>query len=112
MSVQLVVKEGPDAGRTFNLAVGVTHVGRGPNAQVRLSDPSLPGTILVEAAGGVVRVRHDLPHAIYLNRQPFPSGEMRTWFHGHELQPTADTVLVMRLSGEQTAEAPATKAGQ
>ena len=112
MSVQLLVKGGPDAGRTYSLPMGVTNVGRGPNAQIRLSDPSLQGVIAVETAGGVVRVRHDLPHQIYLNRQPFPPGESRTWFHGHELQPTADTVLVMLLSGETVAGPEKPKTGQ
>jgi hypothetical protein len=60
----------------------------------------------------VVRVRHDLPHPIYLNRQAFPPGESRTWFHGHELQPTADTVLVMRLLGEETDAPVKSKTGQ
>lgn len=112
MSVQLMVKGGPDAGRTYSLPMGVTNVGRGPNAQIRLSDPSMQGTIAVETAGGVVRVRHDLPHQIYLNRQPFPSGESRTWFHGHELQPTADTVLVMLLSGDKVEGPEKPKTGQ
>jgi hypothetical protein len=105
MSAQLVVKGGPDAGRTYNLAPGITNVGRGPNAQVRISDPSLHGTIVIETIGGIVRVRHDFTHQIYLNRQPFPPGETRTWFHGHELQPTADTVLVMRLGQDSASQA-------
>ena len=105
MSAQLVVKGGPDAGRTYNLPPGFTNVGRGPNAQVRISDPSLHGTVTIETTGGVVRVRHDFSHQIYLNRQPFPPGETRTWFHGHELQPTADTVLVMRLGQDSASEA-------
>ena len=112
MSVQLVVKGGPDAGRTYSLASGITNIGRGPNAQIRISDPSLHGTISIETVGGVVRVRHDLPHQIYLNRQAFPSGEWRTWFHGHELQPTADTVLVMRLDGDPSDQAAKSKTGQ
>jgi len=112
MSVQLVVKGGPDAGRVYSLQSGVTNIGRGPNAQIRLSDGSLHGTITIEATGGVVRVRHDLPHQIYLNRQPFPPGESRTWFHGHELQPTADTVLVMKLLGEKSDAPEKSKTGQ
>jgi len=105
MSAQLVLKGGPDAGRTYKLAPGVTNVGRGPNAQIRISDPSLLGTITIETTGGVVRVRHDLPHQIYLNRQSFPPGETRTWFHGHELQPTADTVMVMQLGSDGSDKA-------
>lgn len=112
MSVQLVVKGGPDAGRTYSLQPGVTNIGRGPNAQIRLADGSLHGTITVEAVGGVCRVRHDLPHQIYLNRQPFPPGESRTWFHGHELQPTADTVLTLKLLGEKSDEPEKSKTGQ
>jgi len=112
MAVQVVVKGGPEAGRSYSLSAGVTHIGRGPNAQIRLVDPSLQGTITVETSGGVVRVRHDLPHAIYLNRQSFPPGESRTWFHGHQLQPTADTVLELRLPGEAVEKPAANKTGQ
>jgi hypothetical protein len=112
MSVQLVVKGGPDAGRTYSLSSGTTVIGRGANAQIRVADPSLHGSIIIDAAGGAVRVRHDLPHPIYLNRQSFPPGETRTWFHGHEIQPTADTVLVMRLLGEEADQPAASKNGQ
>jgi hypothetical protein len=56
----------------------------------------------------VYQVVNQMPHSIYLGGKEFPRGERRPWFHGHQLQPTAETVLTLVLDDSGRPAGPAT----
>jgi hypothetical protein len=93
MAAKILVKRGPDAEREFILGGLEVQIGRAPSSQIKLTDPGMQGSLKVEFRNGAYQVVNEMPNAIYLNKASLGRGERRTWFHGHTLQPTHDTIL-------------------
>jgi hypothetical protein len=97
MPATIVVEHGPDKGRRFELSdrAAEVRIGRGPGMTISMNDPAWQGAVRVSQRRAAYVVVNDTPGPIYLNGNPFPRGEERTWYHNERLQPTADTVLLL-----------------
>ena len=110
MPARIVVEEGPDKGRTFVISDRATEVrlGRGPGMTISFTDPSWQGTIRITPRKAGYVVTNDMTGAIYLGDGELPRGQERTWYHGEQLQPTPETVLIL-LNETVEKPGPATK---
>ncbi|MBC8115473.1 MAG: hypothetical protein H7062_13900 [Candidatus Saccharimonas sp.] len=93
MSARILVTSGPDRGRDFAVGTTAIRVGPGFNSDIRLTDPSLQGDVLIEFQQGVYHVTNLHRTAVYLQGTPLPPGQRRVWYDEAELQPTAQTSL-------------------
>ncbi len=105
--VRIRVESGPDEGLEVALCRAQVRIGRGPAANVQLTDQGFLGTLAVKFDGGVYHAANQVtdtvgrPIALRLlppegtEEWQFPPSNEAVWVAGHKIRLTADTLLVL-----------------
>jgi hypothetical protein len=107
MAARIEVVLGPSKGWQWRFRNTELRIGRGPRQNVKVQDPAWgDGYLRVQDVANGYQVTNDMPHGVFLDGAILEKGQVRTWFPGSRLQPTAATVLVLHVDDGNEAGLP------